>query len=242
MALWQDPAIRRRVLDCPRGKRFLGGMADQDPDPRSEASHGERPESPSPEEGGEWEKAGVFLGRFAGRAGSLLGKAGEMVRSGYEKAQQPEGDGSIQRIWDRARECVKKGTDRENVARLRELASLVKENTSELSGEAAGRIARIYTDCTGHPVTAAEVKQVALRFGVMALVSFVTASVLGRAGAAQNFFAQVREAAPDRGDGGETAGFDGSFEEQTARFYSSDGDAEGTPVIIDAEAVEIDLE
>jgi hypothetical protein len=58
---------------------------------------------------------------------------------------------------------VKKGIEKENVARLKELASLAKENTPDLSEGSAERIARIYTDCTGNPATAAEVRQVALR-------------------------------------------------------------------------------
>lgn len=216
-------------------------MNDHPSDPSSEASQG-APKSPSAEEGGEWENAGRAIGRFAGRAGSLFGKAGEVVRSEYRKAQVREGDSALQKIWDHARECVKKGADKDNINRLKELASLAKENTSDLSEEAAERIARIYTDCTGNPATAAEVKQAALRFGVMALVTFVTASVLGRAGAAQNLFSQVRNMAEEFGAGGGKAGFDGSFEERTAQFYSSADGAEVTPVVIDADAVVVDLE
>ncbi|MDF1852201.1 MAG: hypothetical protein P1U85_15280 [Verrucomicrobiales bacterium] len=217
-------------------------MADQNPESPSRAPHGEPPEPPSSGHGGEWENAGRVLGRFAGKAGSLLGKAGEVVKSEYEKAQQREGDSAIQRIWDQARECVKKGAEKERVAHLRELASLAKENTSELSREAAERIARIYTDCTGNPVTAVEVKQVALRFGVMALVTFVTASVLGRAGRAQNLFTQVKDVAVDLGAGGGKAGYHGSFEERTAHFYSSGDGAEDPAKDIDVDAVVIDLE
>jgi len=217
-------------------------MADQNPEPRSQVANGGPPRSSSSEEVGEWEHAGRVLGRFAGKAGSLLGKAGKVVKSEYEKAQQREGDSFIQRIWDQARECVKKGADKESVARIKELAFLAKENTSELSGDAAERIARIYTDCTGNPVTAVEVKQVALRFGVMALVTFVTASVLGRAGTAQNLFAQVKDVAVDLGAGGGKAGYHGSFEERTAHFYSSGDGAEDPAKDIDVDAVVIDLE
>lgn len=217
-------------------------MTDQHSDPPSQGSHGGPPESPSSEQGGEWENAGRVIGRFAGRAGSLFGKASEVVKDQYEKAQQREGDSVLQKIWDQARECVKKGTDKENVARLKELASLAKENTSELSEGAAERIARIYTDCSGHPATAAEVKQVALRFGVMALVTFVTASVLGRAGAAQNLFSQIRDVASELGAEGGVADPDGSLEERTAQFYSSDGGADGSTTVIDADAVVVDLE
>lgn len=217
-------------------------MTDQDPEPPSEASQRGPLKSPSSELGGEWENAGRVIGRFAGRAGSLFGKASEVVKEQYEKAQQREGDSVFQKIWDQARECVKKGTDKENVARLRELASLAKENTSELSEGAAERIARIYTDCSGHPATAAEVKQVALRFGVMALVTFVTASVLGRAGAAQNLFSQIRDVASELGAEGGVADPDGSLEERTAQFYSSDREADGSTTVIDADAVVVDLE
>lgn len=217
-------------------------MADQPPESRNQESRGGPPESPTSEQGGPWENAGRVIGRFAGRAGSLLGKASEAAKSEYEKARQLEGDSPIQRIWDQAREFVKKGTDTENVARLKELAFLAKENTSELSEGAAERVAGIYTECTGKPATAVEVKRVALRFGVMALVTFVTASVLGRAGAAQNLFSQVRnvhsESEAEKGD----ASFDGSFEERTAQFYSSEGEAEGATKVIDADAVDVDLE
>ncbi len=218
-------------------------MTDQDSEPPSEASHGEPVKSPSSsEEGGEWEDAGRAIGRFAGKAGSLFGKASEAVKSEYKKSQQREGASAIQRIWDEARVCVKKGTEKENVARLKELAFLAKENTSELSEGAAERIARIYTDCTGNSATAAEVKQVALRFGVMALGSFVTALVLGRAGAAQNLFSQVRGMASEFGADGEKADFDGDFEEHTVQFYSDEGGAEGCMEVIDADAVVVDLE
>ena len=214
-------------------------MTDQDSEPPSEVSHGEPVRSPfSSEEGGEWEDAGRVIGRFAGKAGSLFGKASEAVKSEYKKSQQREGGSSIQKIWDQARDYVKKGTEKENVARLKELAFLAKENTSELSEGAAKRIARIYTDCTGNSATAAEVRQVALRFGVMALVTFVTSLVLGRAGAAQNLFSEVRGMAADA----EKADFDGNFEEHTAQFYSDEGGAEGCTGGIDADAVVADLE
>ncbi len=214
-------------------------MTDQDSEPPSELSHGEPVRSPfSSEEGGEWEDAGRVIGRFAGKAGSLFGKASEAVKSEYKKSQQREGGSSIQKIWDQARDYVKKGTEKENVARLKELAFLAKENTSELSEGAAKRIARIYTDCTGNSATAAEVRQVALRFGVMALVTFVTSLVLGRAGAAQNLFSEVRGMAADA----EKADFDGNFEEHTAQFYSDEGGAEGCTGVIDADAVVVDLE
>jgi len=214
-------------------------MTDQDSEPPSEVSHGEPVRSPfSLEEGGEWEDAGRVIGRFAGKAGSLFGKASEAVKSEYKKSQQREGGSSIQKIWDQARDYVKKGTEKENVARLKELAFLAKENTSELSEGAAKRIARIYTDCTGNSATAAEVRQVALRFGVMALVTFVTSLVLGRAGAAQNLFSEVRGMAADA----EKADFDGNFEEHTAQFYSDEGGAEGCTGVIDADAVVVDLE
>ena len=172
----------------------------------------------------------------------MFGKAGAVVKDQYEKAQRREGDTAIQKIWDHARDCVKKGTDKENVARIRELASLAKESTTELSEGAAERIARIYTDCTGNPVTAGEVKRVAVRFGVMALVTFVTASVLGRAGAAQNLFSQVRNVASEFGAEEGNAAFDGSFEEHTAQFYSSESGEEGSPEVIDADVVVVDLE
>ena len=218
-------------------------MADRPPEPRSEASHDSPPKSPFSEQGGNWENAGRFIGRFAGRAGSLFGKASEAVRDRYGKAQQREGESAIQKIWDQARDFVKQGTDKENVARLKELASLAKANTSDLSTAAAERMARIYNDCTGQPVTAAEVKQVALRFGMMALVTFVTASVLGRAGAAQNLFARVRDVAASASAGDEAKADPGdSFEERTARFYASEDGAEGIPQVIDAEAVAVDLE
>ncbi|MCG8600712.1 MAG: hypothetical protein MI807_11260 [Verrucomicrobiales bacterium] len=216
-------------------------MTDHPPEPSSEASQGD-PKPPSRVAGGEWENAGRVIGRFAGRAGSLFGKAGAVIKSEYKKAQVREGDSALQKIWDHARECVKKGADKENIARLKELASLARENTSDLSGEAAERIARIYTDCTGNPTTAVEVKQAALRFGGMALVTFVTASVLGRAGASQNLFSQVRNMGSEFGAAGGNAGFDGSFEERTAQFYSSEDGEEGTPVVIDADAVVVDLE
>ncbi|MDB2497416.1 hypothetical protein N9X25_09750, partial [Verrucomicrobiales bacterium] len=93
-------------------------------------------------------------------------------------------------------------------------------------------------DCTGNSATAAEVRQVALRFGVMALVTFVTSLVLGRAGAAQNLFSEVRGMAADA----EKADFDGNFEEHTAQFYSDEGGAEGCTGVIDADAVVVDLE
>ena len=217
-------------------------MSDQQPETPSEASQGDHEASPSPEQGVEWENAGRVIGRFAGRAGSFFGKARDVVKSEYEKAQQREGDSALQKVWDQAREFVKAGTDKENVARLKELASLAKQNTSELSEEAAGRIARIYTDCTGNPATAAEVKQVALRFGVMALVTFVTASVLGRAGAAQNLFAQVRDAASEFGAVGEKGNFDDSFERRTEQFYAGEGEAESSADTIDVAAVVIDLD
>jgi len=218
-------------------------MTDQDSEPPSEVSHGEPVRSPfSSEEGGEWEDAGRVIGRFAGKAGSLFGKASEAVKSEYKKSQQREGGSAIQKIWDQAREYVKKGTEKENVARLKELASLAKENTSELSEGTAERIARIYTDCTGNSATAAEVRQVALRFGVMALVTFVTSLVLGRAVAAQNLFSEVRGMASEFGADAEKADFGGNFEEHTAQFYSDEGGAEGCTGVIDADAVVVDLE
>lgn len=218
-------------------------MTDQDSEPPSEVSHGEPVRSPfSSEEGGEWEDAGRVIGRFAGKAGSLFGKASEAVKSEYKKSQQREGGSAIQKIWDQAREYVKKGAEKENVARLKELAFLAKENTSELSEGAAKRIARIYTDCTGNSATAAEVRQVALRFGVMALVTFVTASVLGRAGAAQNLFSQIRGMTSEFGADGEKADFDCCFEEHTAQFYSDESGAEGCTEVIDAYGVVVDLE
>lgn len=215
-------------------------MTEQHPDPPGQASHGRSVKSPSSEQGGGWERAGRLIGRFAGKAGSLWEKAAEVAKVEYEKAQQREGDGAIQRIWDQARECVRKGADEENVERLRELASLVKENTSELSEGAAERIARIYTDCTGHQVTAAEVKRVALRFGVMVLVTFVTATVLGRGGAAQNLFAQVREAASESGAEAGKGGVDDSLEDRTARFFSSEVGEEASTADI-ADAIVVDL-
>ena len=183
-----------------------------------------------------------MIGRLAGRMGSFLGKASAAAKNQSEKAQQLGVAGIFQKIWDEAGDFVKRGTDRENIARLKELASLAKENTEELSEGAAERIARIYGDCTGQTATAAEVKEVALRFGMMALVTFVTASVLGRAGAAQDLFSQVRKMAPGFGSDEEQVRFDGSFEERTAKFYSNNGRTEGSTPVIDAEAVVIDLE
>lgn len=217
-------------------------MTDQNPEPPSETPRGDQAKAPSSEQGGDWEEVGKVIGRLAGRAGSFLGKASAAVKDQGDKAQQLGAAGVFQKIWDQAGDFVKRGTDRENIARLRELASLAKENTAELSEGAAERIARIYGDCTGQPATAAEVKQVALRFGMMALVTFVTASVLGRAGAAQNLFSQVRKMAPGFGSDEGQVRFDGSFEERTAQFYSDKGGTEGSAPVIDADAVLIDLE
>ena len=217
-------------------------MTDQNPKPPSEAPRGGQAKASSSEQGGDWEEAGKVIGRLAGRAGSFLGKASAAFKDQGDKAQQLGKAGVLQKVWDQAGDFVKRGTDRENIARLRELASLAKENTAELSEGAAERIARIYGDCTGQPATAAEVKQVALRFGMMALVTFVTASVLGRAGAAQNLFSQVRKMAPGFGSDEGQVRFDGSFEERTAQFYSDKGGTEGSAPVIDADAVLIDLE
>ena len=217
-------------------------MSDQQPEPPSEASQGDLEKASSTEQGEEWENAGRVIGRFVGRAGSFLGRARDVIKNEYERAQQSEGDSTPQKVWDQAREFVKAGTEKETVARLKELASLAKQNTSELSEEAAGRIARVYTDCTGSPATAAEVKQVAVRFGMMALVTFVTASVLGRAGAAQNLFTQVRDAASEFGAGVEKGNFDDTFESRTEQFYAGTGEAEGSAEFIDVDAVVIDLD
>lgn len=217
-------------------------MTDENPEPPSHASRGSQAKPPSFERGIDWEGAGRVIGRLAGRMGSFLGKASAAAKNQSEKAQQLGVAGIFQKIWDEAGDFVKRGTDRENIARLKELASLAKENTEELSEGAAERIARIYGDCTGQTATAAEVKEVALRFGMMALVTFVTASVLGRAGAAQDLFSQVRKMAPGFGSDEEQVRFDGSFEERTAKFYSNNGRTEGSTPVIDAEAVVIDLE
>ena len=217
-------------------------MSDQQPEPPSEASQGDHEKASSPEQGDEWENAGRVIGRFVGRAGSFLGRARDVIKNEYERAQQSEGDSTPQKVWDQAREFVKAGTEKETVARLKELASLAKQNTSELSEEAAGRIARVYTDCTGSPATAAEVKQVAVRFGMMALVTFVTASVLGRAGAAQNLFTQVRDAASEFGAGVEKGNFDDCFESRTEQFYAGSEESEGSAEFIDVDAVVINLD
>lgn len=217
-------------------------MTDEIPEASSHASRGGQAKPPSSDQGIDWEGAGRVIGRLAGRAGSFLGKASAVAKNQGEKVQQLGVAGIFQKIWDEAGDFVKRGTDRENIARLKELASLAKENTAELSEGAAERIANIYGDCTGQTATAAEVKQVALRFGMMALVTFVTASVLGRAGAAQNLFSQVRKMAPGFGSDEGQVRFDGSFEERTAQFYSNNGGTEGSTPVIDADAVVIDLE
>lgn len=217
-------------------------MTDEIPEASSHASRGGQSKPPSSDQGIDWEGAGRVIGRLAGRAGSFLGKASAVAKHQGEKVQQLGVAGIFQKIWDEAGDFVKRGTDRENIARLKELASLAKENTAELSEGASERIAKIYGDCTGQTATAAEVKQVALRFGMMALVTFVTASVLGRAGAAQNLFSQVRKMAPGFGSDEGQVRFDGSFEERTAQFYSNNGGTEGSTPVIDADAVVIDLE
>ena len=217
-------------------------MTDEIPEASSHASRGGQAKPQSSDQDIDWEGAGRVIGRLAGRAGSFLWKASAVAKNQGEKVQQLGVAGIFQKIWDEAGDFVKRGTDRENIARLKELASLAKENTAELSEGAAERIAKIYGDCTGQTTTAAEVKLVALRFGMMALVTFVTASVLGRAGAAQNLFSQVRKMAPGFGSDEGQVRFDGSFEERTAQFYSNKGGTEGSTSVIDADAVVIDLE
>lgn len=218
-------------------------MTDEIPEPQSHASKRSQAKPPSSELGIGWEDAGRVIGRLVGKAGCFLGKASAVAKNRGENPQRPGVAGIFQKIWDEAGDFVKRGADRENIARLKELASLAKENTAELSEGAAERIARIYGDCTGQTTTAAEVKQVALRFGMVALVTFVTASVLGRAGAAQNLFSQVRKMAPGFGSDEGQVRFDGSFEERTAQFYSNNnGGTRGPNPVIDADAVVIDLE
>ena len=152
-------------------------------------------------------------------------------------------------VWEAARKQVRGESPGEGpgvAMQLKELMAIGKEDASALSDGAAQKIADIYLKATGKETTPEQVKKVALRIGVAAVVTLVIALVLGQVQAPGEGgwdFAGGGEAggAEGLGGGGGVEGFDNSFEGQASSFFADKGGLNISTDVVDMDGCVLDM-
>lgn len=178
---------------------------------------------------------------FFQETGERLRERIDQIKDKMETAKSSETGGKIAEIWNAARASIRGEKNAELGPRLKELATITKDNATRVTDDAAGRIAVMYQDFTGKEATPEQVKKVAARVGVVALTSFVAAQALDMGGGGEFGEGGDGGGSADAGSGGGGGGgFDNSFEGQSAEFFADKGGLNISTSVVDGDGVVLD--